>query len=188
MSITHDRTIAWKRKRIEVTFHQYSLDTTEEVNGSGIRGIDAAASTVYDLGIKLPTDVDPRFPLGIRIHYATDSTTDTDTITWTPLYGIIHVGSALVTQSNSLPIAVTTIDGILFAHNYSARSEIAKHFASIAQIHAGAVLNFNVQLTTDIDVAGTESIWLIGIEIDYVPMKTRQPHSETDAPLNDDLQ
>ncbi len=203
MPNVHDRIIQYKRGRLFLPTHRLvgganEPDYKESEVGSNL-GYNAAvwSSTGYTVGSPLvgkfivPTDWNPNFPLGVSVYWVTDSATTSDTVDWKIFLHMIKVGEVIPFGNTSVldtVIAQDTNLGAKFLHRTS-RGIRNKNWSTIKDIHNGLMGQMNVELdATTVDVAGTENVWLLGVLFDYVPMLTRQPHSEHDAPLTNDLQ
>lgn len=203
MPNVHDRIIQYKRGRLFLPTHRLvgganETDYNESEIGANL-GYNAAvwSSAGYAVGgvvngkFLVPTDWNPNFPLGMSLYWLTDSTTTSDTVDWKIFLDMIAVGSVIPTATPAVlntVIAQDTNLGAKVLHKTS-RGIRNKNWSTIKAIHAGLLGHIHIELdATTIDVGVTENVWLLGVEFDYVPMLTRQPHSEQDAPLTNDLQ
>lgn len=196
---THDRVIAWKRKRLYIPVAQAgngSLSglTMTQLVGS-VYGLKlAAAGTPTEFSFKVPADLNPDFPLGIRVHWSsgTASTTVT-TVSWVALLVFKAIDAVLTgAGAGALDTVITLAQAVSATaklNNWSSRGlKTMLGVLTRAQIlGAGGAMG---HLSINLSAAGgtidsSNAIWLLGVELDYVPMKTKFPHSENDAPYDD---
>ena len=191
-----DRNINWKRQFLYIPMIQWrnfsnSL-VTPPVTGSPWCGAEftANAGTPIEGGMILPYDLNPNFPVGFRVHaVAKTALTDLTSVTWTMLClmaGPVN-GTAVGTATGALDtaIAATTVSAGAGKSHYSARGIKNGGFASIEQILAGYLMQWSVVLTTSTGTISNGCI-LSGLMMDYVPMRTRRPHTDAiDCPQDD---
>jgi len=134
----------------------------------------------------------PDFPLGFRVHWITSHATSGSSVTWKVFASMGANDTVMPTGVNATAldtvIALQTL-GASTAYLQKRTSRGIKNagWLSRAQIMAGAWMNFAVELDAVSGITlSTDSVWLLALEIDYMPMRTRFPHSEVDGPFDSD--
>lgn len=193
----HDRNIAYKRGRLYIPVSNFGLGslagiTIDQVLG-GVYGETISSSSsgnVKEGAIKVPTFFDPNWSLGFRVHWTAGGTPATmGNVTWVVLQNLIVNGglclSAAAGVLNTIIAAADPPPSAANRHKWTSRGILNRGWATREQVHDGAILQFSVSLTAvSGTIDGTNHAKLLGLEIDYVPMHTRFPQSELDAPLS----
>lgn len=191
----YDNQAAWVRKRLYLPVAQAgngSLSglTMTQLIGS-LYGLKiTSVGTPTEFTFPLPKDVNPTWPLGFRIHFAGSGTT-VGTVSWIILQHIKLLNAALVAAATGALDTVITLPQTQVT-TYANKSQVSSrgirnaNFCSRSDVFNGAWMQASVEL----DAAGgtvdaSNAVWLLGLEMDYVPMLTRFPHSEFDCPLDD---
>ena len=205
--MVHDRQIAWKRHNfflpavnwqwgghgvalnilqsptmVNVTGHLWNVATTQADNG-GIG--DKAEGTML-----VPWQWNPEFDIGVRLWFNSDVSVGFETVSFIMLHEFDAVNTAIdLVASTALdtPWGLLQAIGTLQDQIYvTSRGIINAGWATRAQIHAGHILSFSVELDAVANITiATEEVCSIGLEFDYMPMETRFPHSEVDGGLDD---
>lgn len=196
----HDARIMYKRKTTIMTPSQlmggsvaaaYRNDVvTGKSHDTAMWGTGGYTSLgdVLEGWFVVPSDWNPEWPLGIRLHWTAD---ESGSIDWKVLLAFNAQNTAIpaaATGALDTVIATASPSTVDFAPVRTARGIRDGHWSSIAAVHAGLYCSISVELDADatIDIS-SDLVWLLGVEFDYMPMLTRQPHNNTDAPLTDDL-
>lgn len=190
-----DSNIDWLRKSLMIYYYGSNgiFETTDTIGS----GIDAAVfpSELGSLGfspiimtagdqlpimVRVPKDVDPQFPIGYRVHWTALHDNDGDAAaTFTLLTRVCKKGVAIAA-------AAAALDTVLVSDNYvndSGVQSVTDHLYQITargidnslgitrkDIETGALLLLYLESTTiDADIT---TLYLIGLEMDYVPWKT----------------
>lgn len=194
----HDRNIEWRRARKYIPFAQWAMggigggSATALISSSALYGNKiTAAGTAVEGAFRLPYDVDPEFEIGIRVHYAGDGTTPeaVGTLSFIALMKFLKISEAPVAAAaGALDTVIATTAAVSATDNqleWTARGIKNKGFLGRSDIDDGAICQFSIEL----DAVGgainnTNFILVLGVEIDYMPRRTRFPHSEVDGPLD----
>jgi hypothetical protein len=156
------------------------------------------ANTGYALAAKLegiipiPKYFDPNWPLGFRLHWTagTAGAGATAWATWVVLAAMKKVGEVFATAATgalNTPVPIQSQSNGQFYYNRTGRGIKNGNWATVQQVLDGMFMEISSTIANPIG-AGltiTDGIWLLGMDIDYVPMLTRQPHAQYDAPDND---
>lgn len=195
MPFETDAHISWVRKRLFIPALNLQLGgqagTTVQVNSSGIYAFKCvAAATAFLGGFKVPADVNPHWPLGLTWHLApgTSAFNSPATITMTSLLDFKAQGTVLAVATSALDTvhtAVTCPATAASATMKSTRGVKNANFLSRSQIFAGVFGVISGAIASSVTLSGTDFVSVLGLELDYVPMLTRFPHSEQDCPLDD---
>ena len=142
---------------------------TKEIGTLGIQGLSfEAAGAHLRFAWDVPSYVDTQRDLGIKVRWATNSVTDADDIHWVALHGMIADGEALAAPA-------TVLDTAIAAETVGAGAALARHTSPrgvilASKISAGDTAIFDLELDVcDADVGATESVWLTGVVLDFVP-------------------
>lgn len=200
----HDNQIAYLRKQLFLPAHVLVNAANDDVSWGEISTLHHDAIVFNDGGMqvdglietlfRLPNDIDPSFPIGFRVVWTTDSTTAADGVTWLILAAKKALEAAITGAAAGAldtPIVADNPSGTAYTIQETARGVKNKNWFTVSQLLAGLYCELSIELdATDVDIdtgTGVESVWFLGLVMDYVPMLTRQPHAYTDAPLTDDL-
>lgn len=204
-----DSAIHWMRKRIfispfgmqgiamhaaaDVVLHSIETVAAEygEVTSVGMGTTQLADGEFINGYIPCPYDLDPKWPVGFSIFWTADhGGSNALTSSWILLQNAIAIGTAIALPATALD----TIIALLSSYNDAAGVTTVTDFRlqktargirdsiglSRIQIEAGGFLTFKVEM----DAAANETtIRYIGMEMDYVPMRTTGNGMHTDAPL-----
>ena len=150
------------------------------VADAGMIGILMAAGEFFNFHHKLGNDVDPHWPIGLRVHYTGlhDDTGDA-TVSWIAQQKIIKEGIAFAAQSTVLDTVIALLDsydddsGVAvttdWLYQVSGRGIINRLDLSREEIETGAFLSIELEMDA---VANLTSVVLLALEVDYVPWKT----------------
>jgi hypothetical protein len=196
MNIT-DRQILWKRKHLFVPFTQFKLGTNTGVTPTAYVASSAyyalvltATGTATEGVVKAPEDANPSFPLGVKILWGKLASGAPTDLTWVMLLDMIPeftipiaaAAGALDTIIGSRVLgSLATAGGLM----WSGRGIKNANWATRAQVLNGLLWQFSVNLTVAASIDGSHQIAMFGAMFDYMPMKTRFPHSEIDGPVDD---
>lgn len=211
-----DRNIAWKRKRQWIPCNDWlnganaaginvSQITNRKVQGAGIgvgtAFISAGAGSGWPGFVPIPFDANPEFPLGFTLlwtHSYAGSTASTLTmaITQNIFLNSVIIPTASAATALTTPITAKTLaaSNTAFIPVVSSRGILAANWMGKSNLLTpglGAMLQFFVAcsaLSGGGLALNTDNVWWLGLWLDYVPMRTRFPHSEQDAPLDDAIQ
>lgn len=185
----------WKRHRLYIPTSAWSgtPPTQTQVLGPVYgKSLAAAGATTVEGALKIPTSWDPTFNLGFRLNFTEGGATGTavTAVTWTMLADIIKANA--ITLAN----AATALDTVLTATTLPATPKSKSIWTGRGikngpigvptDIDDGMWLQWSAALTTAANIDASNTIVLLGVEIDYVPMLTQAPHSELDRPLASD--
>lgn len=175
-------------------FHSGVFDSDvlqTQITSSGMMGMTIAADDFMGYGIRLPKDVDPKFPLGFRVHWTADHDgSDPLTTSWILLQKIIARGAAIAAAASVLdtiipllsPYQDTAGDATVvtdFLYQVSGRGILASPGVTRAQIEEGVLFLGKLELDA---AANVTTVRLIALEIDYVPWKTQGEGNFIDRP------
>lgn len=199
-----DGQLHWMRKRIFLT-----ADTMQGVDWNAGTSYETAGITmvqVTNVGmgtwimtdgeflngyIPVPHDLDPRHPIGFRVHYTLDHDGAGDAWTsWILLQTAIAEGIAIALPATALDTAIALQDAYTtnlgvnsvtdFLYQVSARGIRNAIGLTRQQIETGALITLKLEM----DAADQETtVHFIGLEMDYVPHKMVGVGSETDRSL-----
>jgi hypothetical protein len=151
-----------------------------------------AASTVIQGKIAIPPCVNPEFPLGFRIHFVNQVTSSAACVTKPVILAAIKTGNTDVIADAAgaldTPIPVSTSATIPAGQfNISNRGIKNANWTTRSKIYSGSWLEFSLMwgTLTNYTLGTGAKLWVTGLMIDYVPMLTRFPHGELDAPEDD---
>lgn len=194
--IVHDKNIAWRRKRLFLPFYQWAWGslgggTNTQLVGAFYGNKITSAGTPVQGAFRMPFDVNPDFDMGFKICYAGDGTApeDVGTLSWIILaeYKAVTVAPD-ATAVGALDTTIATTGVVSATDNlleWTSRGIKNKGFLSRDEIDAGAYCQFSVELdAVGGTISATNFVLCMGLEIDYMPRKTRFPHSEIDGPLD----
>lgn len=200
-----DHNMAWVRKRKYYSWTELhnlaesagvlraNNDATQlpTITVQTLSGIALATAENFDGWFPCPQDLNPAFPVGLRARWTANVTTPAlaTLVTLTALLnaiadrGLIAVAtSALNTVLGSQVYAVTaSVVSGLFA--YSTRGIKNSIGLTREQIEAGAWLAVRLTPSAYTNIVAGQ-FFLLGLEIDYVPIKLIGAGSELDAPLS----
>lgn len=197
---TTDRSMSWKRETLTlpVTSAMWvgaSAGTIVQVNG-GVQGIAATdTATVIEGAFLCPWWANPDFPIGVKALVTEGGSTGTSVTSTTPLVKLDFKADTIV----SVSAAATALDTVITALTlpstpkgklcWSSRGIKNAGWATRDQVHAGLVgqISCNPASAAGGTINSTNTIILIGLQLDFVPMRTEWPHSELDCPINDSL-
>lgn len=200
-----DRTAQWKRGRYFLPAHMFAGGATHpdhnitQVTGRPLQGLlwDGSLNGLttggkYEGHLIVPQHWDPHWPLGITPIWCTDQGTANDGVTWLTLLAVKQLNTALAAAAAG---ALDTVHGAqviasaaTFLVMRGNRGIKNGDWSTAALIHTpGIRLEFSVEMdaVAQINMGANEQVWLLGLEFDYVPMLTRAPHMDIDAPLDD---
>ena len=206
-----DHRIDWMRKRIRLTpYDMQSIldDATSGVPASAFTG-GVLLLEIGTLGFiscsmvageflkgiyPVPSDLDPQFPVGYRVHYTVDHDGSGDaTVSWILLNSFIGEGVVIADPATALntPIplldAYTTDAGVSvttdFLYQVSGRGIDNDIGLTRTQIETGALMGTSLEMDAMANATDVRLLWL---EMDYVPMKTLGAGSNLDRALQSD--
>lgn len=161
----------------------------QEVSTFGLVGLGFSAAGSFITGfIPVPQDLDPRYKVGFRVNWT--STGASGNATFLTSVKSIKKGVAIAN-------AATTTDDLNTAHGASTQTG-ANHNVWTARgikntlglsrtdIENGALLSLRLELDA-VTTLGATSVTFLGLEMDYVPIKTVGSGSEIDRPLSSDI-
>lgn len=190
-----DRNIWWARKRIYVPFAHRSyggpLASTLTAFNTAASGFKiTAVGTALEFVIAMPTDFNPHFPMGFRAHWGAIGTPATmGNASWIALAIFKKKTEAIITAATgALDTPWTLVQTPPAANAQTFTSRGIKNFPTLVRgdVYDGLTLQASVELdAVSGTIDATNSAFLFGLELDYVPMKTRFPHSEYDCPVDD---
>lgn len=165
-----------------------SLALVTGLNISGIR-IDAAGDEA-PLHFMIPYDLDPRATIGFRVHWTSGSATAADNATWIVRYSIRNASQAIVNPATVLDTAIAVqnwVDATTFKWMRTARGIMNRDTLTFAGDDVTPIgLALEVELdASDIDLAA-EGVWLLGLELDYWPIRTRRSLSHRARHIDSD--
>lgn len=193
MNVT-DRQILWKRKHLIIPMTQArfggSTGLTLTQHTGAVYGVDfSAAGATHECAVPLPTDVNPGFPLGFTVLFTGKGTLLTS-VTWVVL-AVLRKNNGVAFSTTATGALDTLIGATTVASGYAGKFLMSRrglrnaNFATRAEIMAGTALQYSIQLSAASGIAVGHEATLLGLELDYMPMKTRYPHSELDGPTDD---
>ena len=160
-----------------------------EVSTLGIVGLGFEADGDLIQGaIILPSDLDPKYEVGFKINF-TQSTTNTTGVTWILTYKVIAPNVAIATSA-------TALDTVIAEKNNPAATAFLNLWTSrgIAKASSLGLTRTNLEAGTmlvlklEMDEQDTcDNVTLLGIEMDYVPIRTIGNGVEYDCPLTTSL-
>lgn len=188
-----DKNIEWKRTRVFVGAHQFNSLITDadgglfagtgavilgEISTTGIGAARLEATTDLVLDARpIPSDLDVRYPVYLRVAWSSDSATGADTATMQILYN-------LKADAEVLAAPATALDTVIAADTLTTQYNLCvSPWGQIdgATITDGDILGLTLLCSaTDADIAN-EYIWLIGYEMEYTPRRTAGTGSSTEA-------
>lgn len=199
-----DQRIDWIRKRLWLppeVLHSVNMATGQAYETAGITPVE-----VTDVGMgtwimtdgefingymPCPCDLDPSYPVGYRVAWTLDASAGSASVEWILLTGLEKVGQAI-----SLPATVLNTPFVLptlykdDSGDVTAATDFLLQWTSRGidnligltrdNIEDGAFLTYKLEMN-----AGTNetTCHYIGMEMDYVPMKTQGEGSHIDKPL-----
>lgn len=132
----------------------------------------------------VPHDMDPTYEVGFRIWW-TSAASDTSTMDWTLLTTWKAASAALTAAASgaalNTTIAQDAMESTAYGAQRTARGILNSGFLTRQQVEDGAIALFNVA-ATDIHT-GISAVFLLGLEIDYVPFRTRGTGVAANCPL-----
>ena len=148
------------------------------------------AGDVYSTFLRVPNDVDPRYPMGFKINYVSGSSTAADIVDWIILADFKAENVALLAPTTVLDTVIDVAGTIGTAtadlNNWSSRGVKDADFLTRDEIEAGAAMMFSVELDSTQTTLSSEELHMLGVEIDYVPQRTRGRGHEMDSRLTTD--
>ena len=150
-----------------------------------ISGFSMEAAAEVDYYGMIPSDLDIRQPIGVRVVYTHGSATATDTVTWIVLRSIGYAD-----DNTAMVIGATALDTTVAAQTLT--GAVARELKRTARgvINANTFTQddyfwaFNTELDAT-DVATTEGVYFLGLEVDYVPRVTPNVFSvDSGVPTN----
>lgn len=200
----NDHNIAWIRKRKYFSWTELHnlieaagvLSTNNDASqlptltAQTLTGIALVSAENFDAWVPCPYDLNPAFPVGLRVRYAPTVTTPATltTLTLTALLdaiisnGLIALATTVLnTVLGSQTYGPNTAGVVSNLFTYSSRGIKNTLAITRTQVEAGAWLAMRVTPSAFVNVA---TFKLLGIEIDYVPIKCQGQGSELDAPLS----
>lgn len=115
----------------------------------------------------IPYGLDRTWPVGFRVAWTTGSSTAADTANWIVSHRALSEGSTLLSANTALATSSDNATATAFQFLLSPRVELAANTLAIAN----RALALNVEL--DAIAAGlTEQVFLLGLEVDYMPRLT----------------
>jgi len=158
---------------------------------NGLAGLALATGDNYDSAINIPYDLDPQYPVGFRWFYTAEVTADATltTVILTMLANVRLLNAQLLVASTALdtvlgtqtygPSTAGVLDNQLSRTSRGIRTTLAM---SRAQIEAGAMLVMRLTPSSFVNIVAA-SLIILGLEIDYCPIRCVGFGKETDAPL-----
>lgn len=145
------------------------------------------AGDLYTTYQRVPIDVDPAFEIGVKVNYISGSSTAADIFDWIALLDFSANKVALKAPTSVLD-AVIDVAGTLGTataslNRWSSRGVKNRGFVTRAEIEDGALFTLSVELDSTQSALSSEELHFLGVEIDYVPLKTLGYGSEYDRPL-----
>ncbi len=150
------------------------LPLVDEISTFGVTAIKltAAGDTIAHI-VRTPIDLNPEFPIGVRINWASGSSTTADTIDWIALLQFFAEGVAIAAPSSALNTTIAQ-DNVTGAHHnqWTGRGIKTSGMPTREQVEDGALMSVRIEMNA---FAGglTENKYLLGVEFDYVPHLTR---------------
>jgi len=162
--------------------HLFDVVTTSTANnaiGDLVQGV-----------ILIPWQWNPEFELGVRLWWNVDVSDGNETCSFIMLHEFDALDTAIdlvATTALDTPWALLQAVSTTAEQIYrTSRGIIDAGWATRAQIHAGYLMSFSVELDAVANIAiATQEVCSLGLEFDYMPMETRFPHSDVDGPLDD---
>ena len=164
-------------------------------DGSGTTGYQQ--TSVVQGKFIVPKNFNPEHPLGFRLHYTLQVDSSTSTVLLPTLqinFKSMTSGLLGAAASGVLNTIIPAKTGQLLKGIYtlSGRGILNGNWSNRVNVFAGQWMEFSLLWTTltGYTLSATAlpngaRLWVLGMEIDYVPMMTRFPHSEIDAPEDD---
>ncbi len=207
-----DHRIDWMRKRIwippfymqgigmhaaaDVVLHSLETIAAEysEITSVGMGCVTMGDGEFINGYIPCPHDVDPNYPIGYKVAWTLDHDgAGAASATWILLTGLEKVGQAISLPATALdtPFGLDTYKDAFgditvvtdFLLQWTSRGIDTLIGLTRAEIEAGAFLTYKLEM----DAAVNETtVRLIGIMMDYVPMKTVGTGCHLDKPLQSD--
>jgi hypothetical protein len=154
---------------------------TGMVSGAKLEGI-----------IPIPKYFNPNWPLGFRLHWlATPAAGSTVWSTFVMLAAFKKTGEVMATAAAGALDTVIPIQSLstgAYYYNKTGRGIKNGNWATVQQVLDGMFMEVSFACTVGAGInLASQGVWLLGMDIDYVPMLTRQPHSTHDAPEGNDV-
>lgn len=195
-----DQNIDWIRKRIWIP-HTDFLCWQEPADGIqvvatatgiihtemaalGIMGADMDANEVIRCHIPVPYDLDPSKDVGFRVCFAVVSSGASCTVSWIMLQDFIDVNEAFVLATAALDTIIPLLTSVdeggaddntltWTARGLRSKKAMAGTTAGLALTRANIEAGSWISISLEMDAAANEtSTLLLGIQMDYAPMKT----------------
>ena len=165
---------------VDKTVRQFELSTLGLV---GIRF--PAADDIFFGYIRLPYDIDPEHELGIRLHFTQSGAVSTGVL-WIFLYGIENAGdviSAPATVLNTI-LVEKLAGGSAYESLWTDRGIIlsSSHALTRDKIEGGSMLTMSIE--DQAEGTSIANVTLLGVELDYTPIKMVGAGSNFGAPLS----
>lgn len=156
---------------------------TRNINSLGIEGwlLDTDEDEVITGPVWLPFDMDPDFPLKLTAHCLTKTNTGS-VMTFAFTFNNVKSAEAVALPTTATDVACSSVTAPATAYRaYKVTgAEIAADTWTRAEIEAGHFINLGFKNKTHAGTIGTESIYVLGIELSYVPQMTRGAGSRAD--------
>jgi len=159
-----------------------------ELSTFGISGLQFASTpaNIFAALLRIPTDLDPKFPVGFRYHYSASAAASAGRgVTWTSFFNAVAKGGTLVTVA-SIATALDTAFGNSLntganANEWSDRGIKNNCFdLTREQIESGAVLQLSIESVFN---SSPGTITMFGLEMDYAPYMCEGTGNLVDRPL-----
>lgn len=193
--LVHDRNTAYRRGRLWVPVSEWTQGLTITAITSALGGFKVTAgTTVMKAAFRCPYDLDPQFQIGVKVFLVGDGTDPSaiGTIPHTLLGTIVDKDEAILDTPAGDPDTDFEVMSALSATPHvlttTSRALLPKGLSTREGISNGAFFNLSITLgTVGGTISGTNFVVYTGLEIDYVPMRTRAPHADHDAPYGADF-
>lgn len=209
MSLIQDKEIAWKRHQLWFPVNQWqngSISSNLHYSQLGTTIMHALHYTNRDIVrwgmFRIPKWFNPQFELGVTVHWSSTTTTSARTIHPRFKYVFMSIGDAFpghdVAIGSSQFSDANALDTILVEQAYGSgtpyrwlktnRGIVNKNWLTNDQIHEERYMIFGLAFPAALSntiLSNGQLVYILGIDFDYVPMMTRKPHSEIDAPVDD---
>lgn len=156
---------------------------TPNINSLGVAGwlIDTDEDEVVFGAIHLPFDLDPDFAVNVSLHCLTKTNTGS-VITWEGYINNVKsaAATALPTTALDTQFSAVTAPGTAYRAYKVTGGQIAASKWTRAEIEASHFINFSAKCKSHAGTIGTESIYLMGVEFSYVPLRTRGSGARSD--------
>lgn len=161
------------------------VNTGTAALGGGVAGVALEnINSTNQLGLKMstngnavyhdwlvPADLDQAYPVNIRVNWTTESTTLTDGALWTITRKAMTRNTTALSATISTALDTTIPADVVPVATAYAMATTNKGVINAGSLTAGEHQLLKIVMTTK---TGATNIWLLGVEIEYVPIISGQ--------------